>query len=76
MELSRTQKFVKWFSSKAKFEKIIEESKQWIFKCECGKTTSIWDMGGVRSGAKGNPKIRLKCPHCQKVSWQIIYKEN
>jgi hypothetical protein len=76
MELSGTQKFVKWFSSKAKFEKIIAESQQWMFTCKCGKTTSIWDAGGIRSGAGGKLNVMLRCPHCQKTGMHTVIYEN
>lgn len=51
-----------------------EESKQWKFKCDCGKEWSIWDMGGIRYKAAGNPSIRVKCPQCAKVQMLKINK--
>ena len=76
MQLSGAQKFVKWFSSSSKFEKMMAESKEWKFTCNnCGQTSSIWDVGGIRYKAAGNPSIRVKCPHCQKAGMQKISKE-
>ncbi|MFH2143427.1 MAG: hypothetical protein ABIJ97_13460 [Bacteroidota bacterium] len=75
MELSGAQKIVKLFSSATKFEKMMEESKQWKFTCDCGKESSIWDIGGIRAGAKGKPSITVKCPYCNKISMQKIYRE-
>lgn len=75
MGLSGAQKFVKWFTSSSRFEKMMAESKQWKFTCSCGKTSSIWDVGGIRSGARGNPVVRVKCPHCHKAGMQKIFKE-
>lgn len=74
MALSRTQKFIMWFSSEEKFRKMEEESKQWRFTCSCGKEWSIWDMGGIRYKAAGNPNIRVKCPQCAKVQMLKISK--
>jgi hypothetical protein len=76
MKLSGAQKLVKWFSSASRFEKIMNESKQWKFTCDCGQVSSVWDTGGVRSGASGNPKVAVKCPHCGKKSIQKISKES
>ncbi len=65
MELSRTQKVTKFFSSATKFEAMKQESMLWVITCSsCKESTSIWDLGGIRYKAKGNPKIGVKCPKC------------
>ena len=74
MKLSSTQKIVKFFSSEAKFIKIMEESKQWRFNCSCGKEFNIWDLGGVRYKSSGNPIIKIRCPNCRKLAVQKIFK--
>ena len=34
-----------------------KESRLWVMVClECGKETSIWDAGGIRFLAAGNPR--------------------
>jgi hypothetical protein len=76
MKLSGAQRFVKWFTSSSRFEKIMAESRQWKFTCECGQVSSIWDIGGVRSGAGGNPKKYVKCPHCGKSGIRKISRQN
>lgn len=40
------------------------ESRRWIMVCPCGRETSIWDAGGVRYKAVGNPKRLYRCPQC------------
>ena len=75
MKLSGAQRFVKWFSSSARFEKIMNESKQWKFTCDCGNTSSIWDAGGVRAGASGKPSVMVKCPACGKAKMQKLFKD-
>ncbi|HBS86517.1 MAG: hypothetical protein A2W91_20070 [Bacteroidetes bacterium GWF2_38_335] len=72
--LSGSQKLVRFFSSKSKFEKIKAESKLWKFTCDCGKESSIWEIGGVRSGAKGKPSMYIKCPACGKGGMKKIEK--
>ena len=75
MQLSTSQKIAKWFSSATTFEKMMEESKQWKFDCEsCSTTSSIWDIGGIRYGAKGDPSKMVKCPNCKKIAMRKIYK--
>lgn len=40
------------------------ESREWVSDCACGRTFSVWDVGGIRFKAKGNPTQRLCCPDC------------
>jgi hypothetical protein len=75
MQLSGTQKFIRFFSSSSRFEKIRAESNQWKFTCDCGNTSSIWDVGGIRAGASGKPWMRLKCPACGKIGMQKVFRE-
>lgn len=74
MKLSFTQKVVKFFAPQSAFQKMEAESKLHRFTCPCGRESSIWDIGGIRYKATGNPKTLIKCPHCGKVSKQPIYK--
>ena len=49
------------------------ESRQWQIVCPaCGHTQSIWDIGGLRYKAKGNPKQRRRCEACGETSWQRV----
>jgi len=74
--LSRAQKIIRWFTSKALFEKMEQDSKLWIFDCECGQTSSIWDIGGIKYKAKGYSRSLTKCPRCQKNAMRKIYKKD
>lgn len=42
------------------------ESRRWYVQCECGKEPSMWEMGGIRFMAAGNPRRLVKCPYCGK----------
>jgi RNase P subunit RPR2 len=76
MKLSGSQRLVKWFSSSARFEKMMEESKQWKFTCKhCNEVSSVWDAGGIRYKASGNPKVMLKCIHCGKSGVNEINRQ-
>lgn len=49
------------------------ESKQWMITCEvCGFEQSVWDAGGMRFKAAGEPRIRRACPGCHKTGWHTI----
>jgi len=54
------------------------ESKEWGVTCsECHEFTSVWEMGGVRYLAKGNPMTRLDCPKCgEKINVALQHQIN
>jgi hypothetical protein len=52
-----------------------KESRSWKVRCACGAETSIWDLGGIRWGAAGQPKRYLMCPKCGQASWQTVSRE-
>lgn len=75
MKLSKTQKIAKFFSSKEKFAAMEEESKKWEFVCSsCTAKSNIWEIGGIRYKAKGEPRISVKCPKCGKVAVEKLVK--
>jgi ribosomal protein S27E len=52
------------------------ESRNWMATCnECGTAESMWDRGGIRWGAAGKPRTRLKCPSCGRVTWHTVAKQ-
>jgi len=76
MKLSKAQKIAKFFSSAKTFEKMKQDSSQWGFTCStCNERTSIWEIGGIRYKAKGNPRTRIRCPKCETISIQRINKQ-
>lgn len=43
------------------------ESRRWMLQCsECGQERSVWDLGGLRYGASGNPSYAARCLQCGK----------
>ena len=74
--LSLTQRFFKMISSKQGFEAMEKESKTWMVQCSnCKYERSIWDIGGIRSGAAGNPSTRIRCTNCNQNNWHTIYRK-
>ncbi|MBL1280998.1 MAG: hypothetical protein COA33_012030 [Fluviicola sp.] len=75
MKLSKSQKIMRFFTSKERFAEIKKESIQWGFTCEeCKERTSFWDIGGVRYKATGNPIMQFACPKCKVKRLQTINK--
>lgn len=53
------------------------ESRQWIVRCDtCGHERSIWEMGGIRWKAVGNPRRWMRCPNCGKVGWHTAQRSS
>ncbi|MBI4671696.1 MAG: hypothetical protein HY741_08530 [Chloroflexi bacterium] len=51
------------------------ESRQWIMQCPtCGYENSVWDAGGIRWKAAGNPRRRMKCPSCGQTTWFKLFR--
>ena len=48
------------------------ESREWRVRCVCGHDRSIWDLGGIRYKAAGNPRKLMKCPACGKRCWHTV----
>ncbi|PTY01912.1 hypothetical protein DB346_10700 [Verrucomicrobia bacterium LW23] len=54
------------------------ESRQWIAHCNnngCDRSISVWEMGGVRWKAAGNPSVKVLCPKCRQVTWHTLIHE-
>lgn len=46
------------------------ESRTWFLCCpDCGHEISVWDAGGIRYGASGNPRIYTRCEGCGEKKW-------
>ena len=72
---SFVQNILKKVLPSATFQKMENESRQWYFMCDCGAKTSLWDVGGIRSGASGNPKRSVTCPACKKTHILTLQRE-
>jgi hypothetical protein len=50
------------------------ESRRWRVQCpHCGLERSVWEMGGIRWRAAGNPRWLLRCPQCGMRKWHRVY---
>lgn len=67
------QRFVLFFFRKEKRQRVIDESKKWVIRCECGHEYNIWELGGVRYKAYPNQKpILTRCPRCLKSKIRLV----
>ncbi len=53
---------------------IERESREWLVICpNCGLERSLWDIGGVRYGARSRGKrLGVRCPTCGKRSMHPV----
>ena len=52
------------------------ESREWLVRCPaCGHEQSIWELGGVRYGARGTKYIFRRCTECRQVGWHLVYRQ-
>jgi ribosomal protein S27E len=73
MAMSFIQKFMTSIVPRSLAQSIEAQSRAWMAKCgTCGEERSIWDHGGIRWGAAGNPRRRLRCSRCARVTWQQL----
>lgn len=73
--MSRIQRFLvsvlprKWATG------LEAESRAWLARCEvCRHERSIWELGGIRWKAAGNPRRWLACPRCARTTWHMIQR--
>lgn len=58
-------------------DEIEQESKEWImYWKKCQHEVSVWDLGGIRYKAYGNPKQLTACAICDKISWSVLYRKS
>lgn len=61
--------------AKVRHEAIKKESNQWKFTCQkCNEKSSIWEAGGIRYKALGEPTMRIKCPKCEQKTTSKVTK--
>jgi hypothetical protein len=56
-------------------ESMEAESRTWMIQCPCGHEVSVWEAGGIRYKAAGNPRQLRRCPECGQRTRHRIYKK-
>jgi hypothetical protein len=68
-------RFLKFILPTRWFEAVRAGTKKWIAECPCGHKRDLWDAGGVRWMAAGEPRQMARCPVCGKGTWLRIRKK-
>ena len=68
------QRFIaRYFPNTA--ESMEAASRQWMVQCpNCRYEKSVWEWGGIRYKAAGEPRWYRRCPNCGKRGWHKVYK--
>jgi hypothetical protein len=73
--MSFIQRFFKAIFPRSWAESMEANSRAWKMRCRCGFAQSIWESGGIRWKAAGNPRRYRRCPKCGQRSWQTISRD-
>lgn len=69
-------RFLKFILPGRAFEAVRAGTKKWLMECPCGHKRDVWDAGGVRYKAVGEPRQLSLCPVCGKNRWHKIRKKS
>lgn len=74
--MSRTQRLITSLVPRVWAESMERESREWMARCpNCNHARSIWDLGGIRWKAAGNPRRFLTCAECGVSAWHVVEKQ-
>jgi hypothetical protein len=74
--MSFVQRFFKAVLPDGMARQMEAESRSWFMRCEeCNAERSVWDAGGIRWKASGNPRRRLACAGCGRNTWQETFRK-
>jgi len=72
--MNRLQRFFLMVLPRSWGRGIETASRAWMAHCpNCDQETSVWDHGGIRYKAVGNPKKLFRCPACGKIGMQALH---
>jgi hypothetical protein len=72
---SGVQKLLTGMFSPATAARMEADSRMWMMQCpNCGWERSLWELGGIRYKAVGNPRSLQRCPNCRQIRWMKIYR--
>lgn len=73
--MAAAHRFLKWILPARAFEAVRAGTKEWLAECACGHRRDVWDSGGVRYKAAGEPRQVGYCPSCRRRTWHKIRKK-
>lgn len=68
-------RFLKFILPAKAFGAVKAGTKLWLAACPCGHRRDIWDAGGVRYKAAGEPRRLGRCPACGKLTMHKIRRK-
>ena len=68
-------RFLKFILPAKAFAAVRAGTKEWLAECPCGNKRDLWNAGGVRYKATGEPRQLGHCPACGKSTIQKIRKK-
>jgi hypothetical protein len=72
---SGVQRLLTGMFSPAAAARMEADSRMWMMQCpNCGWERSLWELGGIRYKAVGNPRSLQRCPNCRQIHWMKIYR--
>jgi hypothetical protein len=77
MTTSAIQKFLQAVLPEKLANDMEAESRSWMVQCpNCKYKKSVWELGGIRWKAAGNPRKYLRCKNCGEKTWHQTYRKN
>ena len=73
--MAAMQRFLRFILPARALEAVRQGTKLWLAECPCGYKRDLWDSGGVRYKAAGNPLSLSYCPECDRNRMFLIRKK-
>jgi hypothetical protein len=68
-------KFLRFILPARAFAAIRAGTREWLIECPCVHKRDLWDVGGVRCKAAGEPRQYHEFPECGRGRWHKIRKK-
>ena len=68
-------RFLRFILPTRAFNTVRAGTKLWLIECPCGHKRDLWDLGGVRYKAAGEPRQLVRCPECDRNRWHKTRKK-
>lgn len=73
--MSISQRILRFILPRRAFEAVRAGTKLWLAECPDGHRRDVWDLGGVRYKAAGEPRTLAFCPDCGRNRWLRIRRK-
>ncbi len=74
-DMPAEHRFLKFILPAKAFAAVKARTKQWLAECPCGHKQDVWDSGGVRFMAAGEPRRLGRCPACGESTMHKIRRK-